>query len=293
MAWTRILPQRGARISVSPGVTVAWRVRSKGRPIMALTIAAHLARDLGWQPKQRVAVMLDDVGERVRLEPCDVAAEAFALHGAKGTGMLAAGFQLPGLALAESMKSEPAPFAVADGGLEVTLPKWAQAVGAIRTEAPIAAAPAAPPPAEPALPPLKWTPRRLDVLRLMYPAGESLQDIADAVNALPGEPATAGQCKVQAGNIGLRRPAVVAQAVPAKPPAPVVIDRPPPPRSANPIGSLSRANLPAERPYKAEAVKLLEAGVSGRMVADELGLSLGEVANWAAEVRAKKQGRAA
>ena len=58
-------------------------------------------------------------------------------------------------------------------------------------------------------------------------------------------------------------------------------------------GTDSRADLPAVHPDKAEATSMLEAGLSARHVAEEFGLPLTTVATWAAEVRAKRQGRAA
>jgi hypothetical protein len=54
--------------------------------------------------------------------------------------------------------------------------------------------------------PAKWTEERKQVLRDLYPKGASGEEIAAAVNALPGEPATPNQCLIQAGaNMGLRR----------------------------------------------------------------------------------------
>lgn len=50
---------------------------------------------------------------------------------------------------------------------------------------------------------------------------------------------------------------------------------------------------PAKSDDKTEAMKLLEAGMSARQVAEEMGLGLSVVSNWAAEVRARKQGKAA
>jgi pyruvate/2-oxoglutarate dehydrogenase complex dihydrolipoamide acyltransferase (E2) component len=67
----------------------------------------------------------------------------------------------------------------------------------------------------------------------------------------------------------------------AKPPSP------PAPPIARPVAP------PAKADDKKEAMQLLEAGMSARQVAEEMGLGLSVVSNWAAEVRARKQGKAA
>ncbi|NKC33472.1 hypothetical protein [Falsiroseomonas selenitidurans] len=133
-----------------------------------------------------------------------------------------------------------------------------------------AAAAEAPPPA-PA--PVKWTPERKAVIASMFGARDDAA-MAAAINALPGPAATIEQCIAHAGYMGLKRPRP-----PAAPPLPAA------PRDGAADGKMHRATLPAENPHKAEAMKLLLAGMSGRTVAEEMGLPLSDVSNWAAEAR--------
>ena len=77
-------------------------------------------------------------------------------------------------------------------------------------------------------------------------------------------------------------PAAQAKAPPTvAPPAAAPVARPaPPPARMTP------------QQEKAEAISLLEAGMSARAVSDDMGLPLGDVATWAAEVR-QRQAKAA
>lgn len=138
------------------------------------------------------------------------------------------------------------------------------------------AAPQAAPAATP--PPVKWTAERKAVLAMLYPGGASPEAMADAVNALPGEPATPDQCTSQARNLGLKRP--------------------PAPKAAHLLGQRDtvearRAALPAGNPNKAEAMELFAAGRTGRQVAEDLDIPLSDAATWAAEYRAQQRSNAA
>ena len=84
--------------------------------------------------------------------------------------------------------------------------------------------------------------------------------------AAPPQPAPATRPAVPAPAPAAPRPVAAAHARPSPPPA-----------------------KPSPEQDKADAIKMLEAGLSARTVADDIGLSLATVSNWAAEVRARQQ----
>ncbi|MBU8540852.1 hypothetical protein [Falsiroseomonas tokyonensis] len=130
MPWTDILPQRGVRISAAPGVTVSWRVKTKGTPIMAVTIGAELATSLGWAAKQRVRVRMDRAAGLLRFDRTDDLARSFALHGTKTTPVVAVNFSPPNMGVDGQQKATPVQHRVEDGGLTVELPGWARPAAA-------------------------------------------------------------------------------------------------------------------------------------------------------------------
>jgi pyruvate/2-oxoglutarate dehydrogenase complex dihydrolipoamide acyltransferase (E2) component len=180
---------------------------------MYIAIAAHLARTLGWQRRQRVAVQRNVSAGLMRLALSDDTDRTYSLHGTAASGSLAVMPRPPGLGhLTGNQAAEAVEHRIEDGALILAMPAW----------------------------------------------------------AIP--------------------PGLEADATPkAPPPAPAEAPSPPPlPAAAKP-----RAAAPYQNPRKAEAVGLLEAGESARKVAGDMGLPLSDVANWAAEVRARKQGAAA
>ena len=98
-----------------------------------------------------------------------------------------------------------------------------------------------------------WTEERLAVLRAGYPAGESLDELTVAVNALPGNPITRGGVAVKAKNCELKR--INPRGAPyrprqVKPPAPPPVPRPaipppPPPVSWKPDAPAAAEFAPA------------------------------------------------
>jgi hypothetical protein len=99
-------------------------------------------------------------------------------------------------------------------------------------------------------------------------------------------PAAPAECSIEGGALILHIPdwAFPDQA-PA--PAPVVTQAPaPPPPAVRPTAPPAK---PTAEQEKAEAIGMLEAGLSAREVSDDTGLPLGTVATWAAEVRARRQ----
>ena len=83
----------------------------------------------------------------------------------------------------------------------------------------------------------------------------------------------------------LRLPDASALAArPAARPAPS-----PAPAAASPARPTAPPPKPSPEQDKADAIKMLEAGLSARAVADDMGLPLATVSNWAAEVRVRAQ----
>ena len=94
------------------------------------------------------------------------------------------------------------------------LPILRAITAAARGEAPKPAKPAAAKPKArtPTKPPIKprangkWTQERRAILAQMYPRGDSLADVANAVNATAGAKATGNECAFMASRLGYRRP---------------------------------------------------------------------------------------
>lgn len=137
MPWTDILPQRGVRISTAPGVTMSWRVKTKGAPIMAVTIGAAVAMDLGWLPKQRARVRIDREAGLLRLDRTDDLSRSFALHGVKNSPVVAVNFSPPDMAVDGQQKAAPVGHRVEDGALIIELPQWARPAAQPAVPAPV------------------------------------------------------------------------------------------------------------------------------------------------------------
>ena len=96
----------------------------------------------------------------------------------------------------------------------------------------------------------------------------------------------------------LELPAWACGRAAAAPPQPAPATRPavqtPAPAVPRPVAAApARPTAPPPKPGpeqdKADAIKMLEAGMSARTVADDMGLALSVVSNWAAEVRARQR----
>lgn len=125
MEWEDIVPQRGVRIKQSPGVTVALRLPTAGRPMMAVTMGREMRDTLGWKPKQRVKVQRNMAAGLVRLSLTDDPGAGYALHGSGANSCLGATFHFPGLP-AERRRAEPAENRIEDGALIFAAPAWAR-----------------------------------------------------------------------------------------------------------------------------------------------------------------------
>ncbi|CAB4127080.1 hypothetical protein UFOVP78_45 [uncultured Caudovirales phage] len=103
----------------------------------------------------------------------------------------------------------------------------------------------------------------------------------------PAEPA---EYRIEDGALILTLPAWVFPAAPvAKAPPPVVPPVAPPVAAPAPARPAPPPPKPTADQEKAEAIKMLEAGLSAREVSDDTGLPLGTVSTWAAEVRQRRQ----
>lgn len=309
MEWTRIAPQRGQRATDPAGATIAARVRTDNgaRPKLTICLGRSVTIPLGVQSKGRVHVDVSGCRTMMRLAPTADKADSYSVHSVGGGHAMEVTFSLAGIA--ETHKAEPMAWSLEPGAVLLTLPDWVR--GAVLPAVPqVAPAPAsvakasaapvqAPQPADGAQP--KWTEERKARLRQMWADGAGNGEIAVALNALPGLPIHRDSISPYARtllSLPDRDPARTAPPAPTPPPAKAPAPPPPaittastPQRGQD--GTDSRADLPAAHPDKAEATSMLEAGLSARHVAEEFGLPLATVATWAAEVRARKQGRAA
>jgi len=133
-----------------------------------------------------------------------------------------------------------------------------------------------------------WTPERLQRLRVGCAAGETKAAILAALNALPGQPIpTVGAVHSKASRMGLAQPTpkgahLDAPAAEPRPPRPL----PPLPAPAAPRAtSAPAADFRCITGERAEAEALFAKGMTGRQVAEELDLPLGDVARWIAAWR--------
>lgn len=306
MEWTRIAPQRGQRATDPAGATIAARVRTDNgaRPKLTICLGRIVTAPLGLASRGRVHVDVSGCRTMMRLAPTADKADSYSVHAVGGGHAMEVTFSLAGIT--ETHKAEPMLWSLEPGAVLLTLPAWVR--GAVLPPvpqdalAPVAPAPAAPvqapPPADDAQP--KWTPERQSRLRQMWADGAGNGEIAIALNALPGLPIHRDSISPYARNVlSLPNRGPARTAPPAPTPAPVRSSAPPPAITTTSTpqrgqdGTDSRADLPAVHPDKAEATSMLESGLSARHVAEEFGLPLATVATWAAEVRARKQGRAA
>jgi hypothetical protein len=110
----------------------------------------------------------------------------------------------------------------------------------------------------------------------MWPAGEPMDRIVAAVNALPGEAANAAQCRAQAGNLKLKRPAVSSA--------------PPPREGRERTGdppSVKDGAAPTERD-ELECKVELRKGRSVRDLVEEFGFPFRVIQAWQDDLRAEK-----
>ena len=272
MDWIVLEPRKGKRPDHMARVTMAWR-KTSGRSGEALTgcfnVAKAICADLGWPQKGwlELAHSADGTMLRARLSE-----SGYRVSQTNGCASFQAAMQW---IRSDVRKAEPVAHKVLPGGvLMITLPGWARMPATVEKRET--------PPAEPAEPPKKWSDERRALLREMYLARKPTAEIAAALNAMPGpemKVSDVGAYALSALKLPTRAALDEAAEKAARPAATAAIARPAPP--------------PAKTDDKTEAMKLLEAGMSARAVAEDMGLGLSVVSNWAAEVRARKQGKAA
>lgn len=288
--WAVLLPRSGKRPASSAKVTLAWRLNTKagGRTMTGyINVARAIVEQLGWPAKAKMAVRHDPGCTMLAVRPAEAGYSMKSMNGC-------ATFQayLPWIAHTDPKPAAPVEHRVLQGGeLLIVLPDWARPAEPLKPATPAPApvtqekppeipdnanrpAPCAPAAAPTEPPAVKWTAERNQVLRNMYPQGASGEAMAEAVNRLPGPPATPEQCKAQAGNLGLKR------AQPQKADARG-------PKSSD--GVNAGASLPAQPKVKDEAFEMFDGGSSARDVAAELGVPLADASNWIAEWRLKKR----
>jgi hypothetical protein len=126
MEWEDILPQRGRKVTASPGVTVSWRVPTKGHAKMHVTIGNGVTAQLGWTARDRVRVQRNVAAGLLRLAKGATGDGTYALHGAPKSSVLAAGFPFVGMEGLAAQKATPVEYRVVDGALVLDLPAWAR-----------------------------------------------------------------------------------------------------------------------------------------------------------------------
>lgn len=277
----------------SPAVTIAWRHYSKrGRPAAEITINSRLRAQLGWEKGMPLRIQVAPDRSMLRLVPGN--------PGKKLGAHKRASAVCHRLEWVESgpRSAERVPHRIDDGALILELPDWARpaqgrAVPLVKPEPVAVQAPAAAEPAQSARPtgfskPLKWTEERKAKLRELWPTGASPKAMAEALNALPGDPIPVDQVSAYAlAALKLPKRSQPAPAATQPTPSPVHTQTARATPHAPTTGVIISPANQAER-IRREVEECMAAGMDARRIVDELGIGLNEVSNIIASIRAEQ-----
>ena len=128
MTWETVAPRSGERAR-SAGLTVAWRrSSSRSNPVLVITLAGWVVRDLGLEKTHRLTIQRDRAAGRMRLcLAAGTADKGVSWKPSWRDGCVAVSVPLDDVVVLERKPAQATPYVLPSAGvLELTLPPWAR-----------------------------------------------------------------------------------------------------------------------------------------------------------------------